>query len=128
MDNLHIEGTRSTPEVRFDASTGTLSLSGESYPENTFDFYRPVLAWLDRFLHRCNGPVTMEVMLSYLNTGSTKCMLDILDSLESACGSGKRITINWYCDRQNERAFDTAEEFKEEVTMEFNIIPFEERS
>ncbi|MBZ0157303.1 MAG: DUF1987 domain-containing protein [Alphaproteobacteria bacterium] len=34
--------------------------------------------------------------------------------------------VNWYYDRENERAFDTAGEFKKEVTMEYTIIPFEE--
>lgn len=126
MEMLHIEGTRSTPEVYFDPDNGTLKISGESYPENSFAFYQPLHAWIVEFLSENSGAVTLNIGLSYLNTGSTKCLLDILDILEEAFTAGRDVKINWYCDHENDRAVEAAEEFAEEVTMPFNIIPIGE--
>lgn len=128
METLHIQGTKSTPEILFDHATGVLTMSGESYPENSYEFYKPVLSWISRFLTVHNGEVTFNVHLSYLNTGSTKCMMDILDLLEESFLIGKTIMVNWYCDRENDRALETAEEFREEITLPFHISPVSEES
>ena len=121
MDSLKIGGTRSTPDILFDSDSGVLSMSGESYPENSFEFFKPVLSWISRFMTAHKGEVTLNTHLSYLNTGSTKCMMDILDLLEEFHTRGGRVTVNWFCDEENERAVETAEEFKEEVTLPFHI-------
>lgn len=126
METLRIEATNSTPEIFFDPVTGILSMSGESYPENSFEFFRPVLSWLSRFSVVHHGPLTLNTNLSYLNTGSTKCMMDILDLLEESYQNGGNVAVNWYYDEENHRAFETAEEFREEVTVPFNIIPVRE--
>ncbi len=123
MEILHLEGTKSTPEVHFDPVTGVLSMSGESYPENSFEFYRPIISWLTRFRAIHNGPITLNTNLSYLNTGSTKSMMDIFDLLEESYLNGKTIAVNWYYDEENHRALETAEEFREEVSFSFSIIP-----
>lgn len=128
METLKIEGTKSTPEIEFDRASGVLQMSGESYPENSFEFYKPVLSWVSRFIATHKGPVTLNTHVSYLNTGSTKCMMDILDMLEDFFVNGGQVTVNWYCDEENERAVENAEEFREEVTMPFNIIAVGEES
>lgn len=128
MEPLHIEETRSTPEIHFDPVTGILSIGGDSYPENSFEFYRPVLTWIEEFLKMTSGTTTLDIEISYLNTGSTKCMMDLLDLLEEAFANGRDITINWRCDQENDRALEAAEEFKEEVTLPFSIIPISEAS
>ena len=46
METISIQQTGSTPQVLFDPLTSTLRLLGESYPENSFDFYTPVVSWL----------------------------------------------------------------------------------
>lgn len=128
METLRIELTRSTPEVVFDPESGELYMGGESFPENSFEFYRPVLSWLARFLAVRTGPVTLKAHFSYLNTGSTKCMLDILDMLEEAHLAGKPVEVHWHYDRENDRALETAEEFQEEVTLPFRTVAVSEAS
>ena len=50
MENLIIEATTYTPNINFDAVNGELSISGKSYPENTFEFYKPVNEWIIKYL------------------------------------------------------------------------------
>ena len=47
---FEIEATSSTPHIRYDEGTHTLSVSGESYPENSFEFYAQVFEWLAKTL------------------------------------------------------------------------------
>lgn len=126
MERLSIAPSISTPSVDFDPASGLLQLGGESYPENSFEFYAPVNAWLKAFLAETNGPVKLKVALSYLNTSSTKCMIDLLDDLEAAHRRGLPVDVVWYYDSDNERARDTIDEFKEDFTMPFEVVPSKE--
>jgi len=48
MEKLQIEGTAKTPTVNFDPS-GKLELKGRSIPENSIEFYKPLMEWLDEY-------------------------------------------------------------------------------
>ena len=50
MDNLKIAAGKTTPGVSFESRKGELSIVGESYPENSVEFFKPLLDWLDEYL------------------------------------------------------------------------------
>ncbi|MBJ6726445.1 DUF1987 domain-containing protein [Geomesophilobacter sediminis] len=120
-----ITQTVSTPEIRFDAARSCLCIAGESYPENSFDFYAPMLRWVKEVLTAL-AEFHLDVNVSYLNSSSTKCMLDLLDLLEEAHKKGTAVTVTWQYDRENPRSLDLAEEFKEEVTFPFAVVALNE--
>jgi hypothetical protein len=126
VERLVIAATKSTPTVDFDAKQKQLAIRGESYPENAFQFYEPILQWLDSFLQQspAEGPIEMSLQLPYINTSSSKCVMMILEKLEKAKEQGNRAIVNWYYDPENENELECAEEFKEFVELdEFNLIP-----
>jgi hypothetical protein len=123
LERLHQSATPSTPAVDFDPVSGVLSLTGESYPENAFEYFRPLLTWVARFVDEGNTPIVAEIALSYLNTSSIKSVMDLLDLLESAHRRGRQATVRWSYTDDNERALEMIEEFKEEVTLPFFIVP-----
>ena len=123
MERLLIEPKISSPGIDFDPSTGFLQISGESYPENSFEFYAPIIAWIKEYLSTLSGQVRFRVSLSYLNTSSTKCMIDILDELQSAFERGLGVDVEWFYDEDNDRAKDTIEEFREDFSMPFRVTP-----
>jgi hypothetical protein len=100
-------------------------MNGQSYPENAFKFYEPVFEWLDSFFESVEGEdlIKLELTLPYINTSSSKCMMMLLEKFEEASDSGKKIVVNWYYDKDNESELECAEEFKEFVNLEFNLIP-----
>ena len=120
MTELNIARTTSTPEVRFDQGSRRLIVTGESYPENSFDFYAPVLDWLTANLPSMSG-LTLVVSVTYMNSSSIKCMLDILDAMEEAHTAGKQVSVVWNYEKDNPRALDLAEEFRSEVTIPFAV-------
>jgi hypothetical protein len=120
---LDIPATLSSPQVLADPEKGLLCLSGESYPENSFEFYGPVGAWVSAFLARDARPLILEIRLTYLNTSSIKCLIDLLDDMEEAHRAGRAVALNWYYDPDDDRAMELAGEFKEDLTLPFTIIP-----
>lgn len=125
MIRLVLERSASTPAVDFDPDSGMLRMSGESYPENTLEFFQPILEWVGQFTERTDN-ICLDLHMVYMNTSSIKCMLEILDYLELAHKQGKNVTLNWYYDEDNDRALDVAEEFEEDYSMPFNIIPIDD--
>lgn len=122
MNDLQIAASQSTPSITATVATGIVDLRGDSYPENSFEFFEPLNAWIDAFLAASQQPIRLELHLLYLNTSSVKVMMDIFDALEAAHQNGRAVTVSWYYDRDNERIAELAEEFKEDCTFSFEIV------
>jgi hypothetical protein len=115
-----IEATNSSPRLEYDG-TG-LSIVGESYPENSFTFYAPVFEYLAEAL--ASAPrFKLTLNVSYMNSSSTKCILDILDILSDAAQRGCDARVEWLYEPNNERSLDLASEFKEDIDIPFEIVP-----
>ncbi len=119
---LLIEGTTSSPTVTYDEKLHILTITGESYPENSFEFYEPVFEWLQTELPRIDSFI-LEINIRYMNSSSTKCMLDILDVVSERAEAGGTVRVRWLYDRENERALELAEEFLEDLEIPFETVP-----
>lgn len=130
MEDLFIEQTKSTPKVSFDARNAKLSIEGQSYPENAFKFYEPIFVWLNEYLEQLQQNAVLEIYfhMPYINTSSSKCMMMLFEKLEEAYEVGKTVTIRWYYDKENEIALECAEEFKEDLSLPFEIIPLNDEA
>lgn len=122
---IDIPATKSSPRVVISEDSRTFSISGECYPENSFAFFEPIFHWLHTGLPHVRE-LTFQVNIPYMNSSSTKCMLDILDLLDEAARQGCMVKVVWYYETGNERALDLAEEFCEDIGIPFDIVPFEE--
>lgn len=125
MDKLIVEATRSSPAIEFDADTHQLRICGESYPENAAAFYAPVFAWLKEFIAALEPAATVQVDLEilYLNSSSTKVMLNLLDVLEQAAQDGVNVIVNWRYDPENEAILECGQDFSEELeALTFNLV------
>ena len=121
MNNLHIDSTQSTPSIFADAQTGIIEMRGDSYPENSYELFSPVMQWIDDYLATADCKLVLDLHLLYLNTSSVKAMMDIFDMLEEAHRARRAVEVNWYYDEQNERVAELAEEFKEDCSFPFVI-------
>ncbi|MCU7834585.1 MAG: DUF1987 domain-containing protein [gamma proteobacterium symbiont of Taylorina sp.] len=124
MQTLEISATKSSPAVHFDAQSNTLSIMGESYPENTAQFYEPVFEWLEEYIDSLQEQhVTFNMELIYFNSSSSKALMDIFDILEEACDEDKKIVLNWIYDEDNDAALEYGEEFAEDIeSLTFNLV------
>ena len=121
-NNISIAGSQSTPTVAGDWAQGLLHMQGDSYPENSFEFFGPIIDWLERFLNAPPAPLLrLELRLVYMNTSSVKAMMDIFDLLEDAHKQGGKVCVDWYYDPRNERVVNLADEFREDCSFPFQI-------
>lgn len=121
MDNLDIAQTSSSPTIRADWAAGLIVMRGDSYPENSFELFQPLIDWVSAFLAQAGRPLRLELELLYLNTSSIRALMDILDLLEQAHRKGGTVGVRWVYDPDNERVAELAAEFKEDCTFPFDI-------
>lgn len=123
MSMIRLEATTSTPKVLFDPERAILELSGESYPENALAFYQPLLDGVARHLQTSTAvDFTIELRLRYLNTSSVRALMELFDLAEEAFRNGVPARIVWYHDQDDDRSQEVAEEFREELTLPFEIV------
>ncbi len=123
MSDIHTSQTPSTPSVHTDRAQGLVSMAGESYPENPFEFFQPLIDWVGDYLDTETRPLTLELELIYLNTSSIRAMMDIFDRMEEAHAAGRAVKVRWTYEPENERVGELAEEFKEDCSFPFVIEP-----
>jgi len=126
MNDLNIPATQSTPGIQADGTAGVLAMTGDSYPENSFELFDPVIRWVEAFLVEQKRPLRLELRLLYLNTSSIRAMMDIFDLLEEAHRRAQPVSVHWHYDFRNERVRELAEEFAEDCSFPFEIAPTEE--
>ncbi|PHQ92789.1 MAG: hypothetical protein COB42_00155 [Sulfurimonas sp.] len=121
MKTLQIEETRSSPKIYFNPQTHIHTISGESYPENTTQFYDPILEWINMYLtNKHDGTIIFNIELIYFNSSSSKILLDIFDMLDET--KNEKIIVNWIHDAEDEAMEEYGEEFKEDIEyIQFNI-------
>lgn len=114
MDTLSIAPTQATPKIELKAS-GEVNISGRSYPENTFEFYKPIMEWINSYLtsEHTTKNLTVNLDLIYFNSGSSKLLYELFDLLDKY-KSSFAIAVNWLYDEKNEVALMAGEDYKED--------------
>ncbi|WP_089678645.1 DUF1987 domain-containing protein [Catalinimonas alkaloidigena] len=120
MEIISLEGTEDTPKIILDGKNGIYEISGRSLPEDSAEFYGPVLEWLDQYADAPNSATEFVFKLEYFNTASSKLILDILSKLEDIDNA----SVVWYYDEDDEDMQEAGEEFSELVEVPFEFKTF----
>lgn len=123
MEDLKIEGSAKTPTIEFKGS-GELLLKGRSIPENSIEFYKPILDWIENYGGTPKDKTIVNVQLEYFNTSSSKCILDVFKKLETL--SDTAIDINWYYEEDDEDMLEAGEDYQAIIDIPFKMIEVEE--
>jgi Domain of unknown function (DUF1987). len=117
MEILNLEGTEDTPKIILDKKNGIFEISGRSLPEDSAEFYKPVLEWIEQYAADPNASTEFMFKLEYFNTASSKLILDVLSALEDI----KSMKILWYFHEDDEDMEEAGEEFSELVEIPFEF-------
>jgi len=117
MEILKLEGTEDTPKIMLDKKNGIFEISGRSLPEDSAEFYRPVLEWIGNYSKESNASTEFVFKLEYFNTASSKLILDVLSALEDIKG----MKILWYFHEDDEDMEEAGQEFSELVEIPFEF-------
>ena len=126
MDSIILEGTPKTPSVNFDSEKGSLLLKGRSIPENSIEFYKPLVDWLEQYSDGPQPKTVCEIQLEYFNTSSSKCLLDLFKKMENMNKNGNEIIINWYYEEDDEDMLEAGEDYQSIINVPFKMIEIQE--
>jgi hypothetical protein len=127
MENLEIEGSHKNffiPTVSFNAKTGICQISGESFLEDTVEFYRPLIDWIDDYIQEINGPIAFIIKLTYFNTSTSRSILDLLNLLRDYEDDDGEVIVNWHYDENDIDMEEDIDDYIIDTGLEINKIPF----
>ena len=122
MNTLSIEGTPKTPTVRFDGSKGIIEIKGRSIPENSIEFYRTLVNWLEEYAQVAQPQTQVNIQLEYFNTSSSKCILDVFKKLEAIHKVNQGVSINWFYDEDDEDMLEAGQDYETIIRIPFTMI------
>ncbi|MDE0980191.1 MAG: DUF1987 domain-containing protein [Flavobacteriales bacterium] len=119
MSSITLPGTSKTPEVKFNLEPLSMSISGRSIPENSIEFYQPLLDWVQVNLQSDSASLEISIRLEYFNTSSSKCIMDLLKRVEkSPCAA----TVLWYYEDEDEDMLEAGEDYDAIIEIPFKLI------
>jgi hypothetical protein len=122
MESLLIEGSAKTPTIKFDPNTGVIEIKGRSIPENSIEFYKPMVEWLEKYAKSPKSQTKVNIQLEYFNTSSSKCILDVFKKLEEIYKSNNQVVINWYYEEDDEDMLEAGEDYESIIRVPFKMI------
>jgi hypothetical protein len=124
MEKLIIEGTRKTPSVNLNPS-GLLRIEGRSIPEDTRIFYKSIKLWIEEYLRSPAELTTFDIAFEYLNSGTSKYMVEILTLLRELVQNGHKLKINWYYEDGDDDILERGEYFSSILDLPISLIETE---
>lgn len=122
METISIEGTPKTPTITFDTNKGFLEIKGRSIPENSIEFYKPLVDWLEKYATKPQPATNVNIQLEYFNTSSSKCILDVFKKLEAINKSGSQVIINWFYEEDDEDMLEAGEDYQAIINVPFKMV------
>ncbi len=116
---MNIEGTRSTPSVHIEP--GRIEIKGRSIPEDSFEFYNPVVHAIKDYFDSTDLKTEMYFHLEYINSGSKKFITNILFNCNQYYQKGKNIIIHWHFDSDDESIQELGNDLKILIQIPFNM-------
>jgi hypothetical protein len=122
MEPISIEGSPKTPSIKFNPENGILEIRGRSIPENSIEFYKPLVDWLDDYSKAPLKKTQVNIHLEYFNTSSSKCILDVFKKLEAIHKAKHDIVINWYYEEDDEDMLEAGEDYESIIRIPFKMV------
>ena len=121
IEIIDLEGTEDTPKIVLNKDLGKFEISGRSLPEDSSEFYQPILDWIEEYKKDSLDESKFLFQLEYFNTSSSKLILDMMTALEGIEG----LKIVWFYYEDDEDMEEAGAEFSELVDIDFEFKTYE---
>ena len=120
MKRIFIESTRQTPYIELDPN-GHLKIKGRSIHENPSVFFDPLVNWIKEYIKKPQETTIFDIELEYFNSGSSRYILMILQTL-SEIEKTNKILVNWYYEDGDDDLLERGQYFSSLLSLNFNFI------
>ncbi len=100
MKPILIKGTQDTPYVYLDSDKKKFEIGGKSIPEDADTFYAGIIHWWQEYAKNPLKETILQIKLDYVNTVSTRKVLEIFSVLENIKGAG----VIWYIHQDDDKS------------------------
>ena len=113
MEDINIQASDNSPKVTLNYKEGFLEFEGKCHPENTFEFFKPIVAWIEEyFTGNAQDKTIINIKFEYFNSVTTQILFDIFDIITES--DTPNVEINWYYDKDSKSAYADYEDYAEE--------------
>jgi hypothetical protein len=116
---FQVEETKTTPFVLVDK--GEITIKGRSIPEDSFEFYEPILQACIDYIRKPAKNTIVSIHLEYVNSGSKKYLTNILTVLEESYLDGYGYEVTWTYESDDEAMRDLGNDLKGIVKIPITI-------
>jgi hypothetical protein len=124
MQQLHIEKGPNTPRIDFDGNLSILKIEGRSIPENPSEFYQPLFDWVHEYYKQPRSLTQLIIKLEYINSGSSKSMLEFLRIIKDNHFAGNKCIVKWYYEFDDEAVQELGEHYSHTLKIPFEFVSY----
>lgn len=106
------EQSKNCPGIKYDKEADTLFIKGRSIPENPESIFKPLRDWIADYFASSDS-LKMSIILEYINSGSSKHLIEILKVLKQYQDNGKELLITWFYEEDDEAILELGEHFRD---------------
>ena len=106
------EELRNCPGITYYPGKNRLELCGRSIPENPEPIYRQLDEWITLHFEK-NSALNISFKLDYINSGSSKCLFDILQKLTDYGRNSSRVRMKWFYEEDDEAMLELGEHYRD---------------
>jgi hypothetical protein len=122
MKILEIQGTQTSPMVKFDPSMGKLVMKGRLIPDDPFSFFESLEDWLTTYLENPADKTTFYLAFDYINTGGLKTLVKFLKRIEINHTKLTHVQVLWNVVNGDEYMLEIAQDVKTVVEIPLEIV------
>jgi len=121
MEKLVIqESLKNCPGIVYFIDNNTLEISGRSIPENPELIFKRLNDWITLHFEK-NKSLYVNIVLEYINSGSSKFLYEILKKLSDYGQAGKEVTLKWLYEEDHEAMLELGEHYRDTAGIPLHI-------
>jgi len=124
MNDLYLKKSFNSPEVEFISASGELSIEGRSIPEDPGEFFDRLINWLNEYFLNPVEVTVMNIKLEYINSGSSKYLLEVLRIMKVNHEKGRKILLKWYFEEGDESIEELGQHYEQTIQIPFELIEY----
>ncbi len=125
QEKLILRPKSDTPGVIFDPENEKFEIYGKSLPEDTNEFYDPVIHYLKEYSENPGKLTTFIFNFEYYNSASVRKIVNMISVLEKIYREGNDVKIIWMYEESDEVMKENGDDFKETTDITVELKPFE---
>ncbi len=131
MNTLFLEPTEYSPRVKFAPDEHCLEITGISRPEDVIGFYEPLLQRINQYLELLDAMdieerkdiiVTLIFNLEYINSASSKYLLQVISLFKQLREKNVEVEVYWYYEDPDDQILEDGEDLSEVLKVPFRFI------